>query len=202
MMYIRLTEMPVVELLGLTLYEWPEATFEVHRELARHLWDEARHAMFGEVAFETRGVDWQSVPHELAFASYPSNELEPRERYALLYRSEQAVMSDSKRREVGMQHAGKRSQHEAARASGDPLATLFQDFDWADEVLHVNIARRVLESAYPTREERDEAGARALAGLERVVARDLALPRSDWWDAFYADVRRATAERRTASSAS
>jgi len=193
LLYVRLTEMHVVELLGLTLYEWPDASFETHRDLARHLWDEARHSMFGEVAFETRGVDWHTVPHELAFASYPNVELEPRERYALLYRSEHAVMSDGRRREVGMQHAGKPTQHALARTSGDPLSTLFLDFDWADEVLHVNIARRVLAHAYATRQERDEAGARAAAGLERIIERDRALPRSEWWDEFYADVQRATA---------
>jgi hypothetical protein len=185
MFYIRLTEMHAVELLALTLYEWPEASFDTHRELARHLWDEARHSMFGEVAFETRGVDWRTVPHDLSFASYPNGELEPRDRYALLYRSEHAVMSDSRRREVGMQHAGKRSQHAAARASGDQLSTLFQDFDWADEVLHVNIARRVLANAFANREERDKAGARAAAGLERIQRDDLALPRSDWWEGCF-----------------
>jgi hypothetical protein len=47
LLYVRLTEMHVPELLALTLYEWPDASFEVHRDLARHLWDEARHAMFG-----------------------------------------------------------------------------------------------------------------------------------------------------------
>jgi len=135
LLYVRLTEMHVVELLGLTLFEWPDASFEVHRDLARHLWDEARHSMLGEVAFETRGVDWHTVPHELAFASYPNAELEPRARYALLYRSEHAVMG--KGRKGDRQHAGKPDQHAHARASGDPLSTLFLDFDWADEVLHV-----------------------------------------------------------------
>ena len=43
--------------------------------------------------------------------------------------------------------------------------------------------------AYETTKERDEAGARAAAGLERVVEPDRALERSDWWRAFYADVR-------------
>jgi hypothetical protein len=195
MAYIRLTEMHAVELLALTLYEWPEAGFETHRALARHLWDEARHSMFGEVVFETHGVDWHTVPHDLSFASYPNSKLEPRERYALLYRSEHAVMSDTKQREVGMLHAGKRTQHAAARASGDRLVTLFQDFDWADEVLHVNIARRILADVYATREERDEAGARAAAGLEAIVERDLALNRSGWWDAFYAEVQRAATTR-------
>jgi hypothetical protein len=72
MMYVRLTEMHVPELLALTLYEWPNAPFEVHRDLARHLWDEARHAMMGEVTFEREGLDWHAVPHELSFATYPN----------------------------------------------------------------------------------------------------------------------------------
>jgi hypothetical protein len=193
MLFVRLTEMPAVELLALTLYEWPDASFETHHDLARHLWDEARHSMFGEVAFATRGVEWHTVPQGLAFAWYPNTELEPRQRYALLYRSEHAVMSDARRREVGMQHAGKRSQHAAARASGDELTTLFQDFDWADEVLHVNIARRVLARAYETNEERDEAGAHAVAALERIYDRDSAPPRSEWWHDFYARVQEAQA---------
>jgi hypothetical protein len=180
MLYVRLTEMHVPELLALTLYEWPEASFEVHHDLARHLWDEARHAMMGEVAFEARGVDWQSVPHELSFASYPNTTLEPRERYALLYRAEHAVM--------GRRPGGKPAQHSAARASGDALATLVQDYDWADEVLHVHIGRRVLAQVYDTVDERDEAGTHAWHEYERILVEDQALDRSDWWDEFYAGV--------------
>ena len=188
LLYVRLTEMHVVELLGLTLYEWPDASFDVHRDLARHLWDEARHSMLGEVAFETRGVDWHTVPHELSFASYPNTELEPRERYALLYRSEHAVMG--KRGKGDPQHAGKPDQHALASASGDPLSTLFLDFDWADDVLHVHLARRVLARAFEGTQDRDEAGARAAAGYERIVDQDRALARSDWWEEFYAGVER------------
>jgi hypothetical protein len=181
MLYVRLTEMHVPELLALTLYEWPDATFEVHRDLARHLWDEARHAMMGEVGFETRGADWHSVPHEISFAAHPNTTLEPRERYALLYHAEHAVM--------GRRPGGKPSQHAAAAASGDALTTLFQDYDWADEVLHVHIGRRVLAGAYATADERDEAGARAWADYERILTQDRALDRSDWWGDFYAGVR-------------
>lgn len=186
MLYVRLTEMHVVELLALTLYEWPEASFEVHRDLARHLWDEARHSMLGEVAFETRGVDWHTVPHELSFASFPNTRLEPRERYALLYHGEHGAMGKSRKR--GAQQAGKPAQHAAARASGDALSTLFHDYDWADEVLHVHIGRRVLAAAFATTGERDEAAARALAGYERIAELDRALERSDWWGEFYAGI--------------
>jgi hypothetical protein len=187
MLYVRLTEMHVPELLALTLFEWPDASFEVHRDLARHLWDEARHAMMGEVAFETRGVDWRSVPHELSFASYPNTTLEPRNRYALLHWAEHNVM--------GRKPGGKPAQHAAALASGDALAALIQDYDWADEVLHVQIGRRVLARAYDGVEERDLAGRRAWEAYARILERDQALDRSEWWDEFYAGVRDATAGR-------
>ena len=178
LMYVRLTEMHVPELLALILYEWPDATFEQHRALARHLWDEARHAMMGEVYFQAHDVDWCSVPHELSFASYPNTQLEPRERYALLYGVEHGAMRKD----------GKRAQHEAAQASGDPLPTLFQDFDWADEVLHVHIGRRVLTEAYASTKELDDAAAETRAAYDRIVASDRALPRSDWWDEFYGGI--------------
>ena len=85
--------------------------------------------MFGESWFENHGVDWQSVPHDLSFASYPAARYEPHERYALLYAAEH----------MAMKKTGKRAQYEAAAASGDALAALYQDFDWADEVLHVHL---------------------------------------------------------------
>jgi hypothetical protein len=186
MLYVRLTEMHASELIALTLYEWPDASFEVHHDLARHLWDETRHAMLGETAFETRGMDWHVVPQELTFASFPNSRLEPRERYALLYHSEHAAMGKSHSKRDN-QHAGKPAQHAAARASGDALSTLFHDYDWADEVLHVHIARRVLAEAYDSTKERDEAGARARAAYDRIADAD-SRQRPDWWSEFYAEV--------------
>jgi hypothetical protein len=184
LLYVRLTEMHVVELLGLTLYEWPDASFAVHHDLARHLWDEARHAMLGEVALESRGIEWWTLPQERTFASFPNTELEPRERYAFLYGSEHRVMA--KGDGGGPQHAGKPRQHALARASGDPLSTLFLDHDWADEVLHVHLARRVLATAFATPRTRDEAFERARRRYERLVETDRAPDRAAWWDEFYA----------------
>ena len=73
--------------------------------------------------------------------------------------------------------------------------TLFQDFDWADEVLHVQIGRRVLGAAFETAQELDEVAKRTWAAYEEILEADRALPRSDWWDAFYADTK-GSAERR------
>jgi hypothetical protein len=186
LLYVRLTEMHVVELLALTLYEWPDASFDVHHDLARHLWDEARHAMLGEAALHARGIDWTTLPQALAFASFPNTELEPRDRYALLYGSEHKVMGKG---HDGPQHAGKPRQHALASASGDPLSTLFLDYDWADEVLHVHIARRVLADAFDSTADRDDAYARALLRYEEIVGQETSLPRSEWWPEFYAGLR-------------
>jgi hypothetical protein len=40
-----------------------------------------------------------------------------------------------------MPKTGKRFEWEVGKASGNPLAALIQDFDWADEVLHAQIGR-------------------------------------------------------------
>jgi hypothetical protein len=40
-----------------------------------------------------------------------------------------------------MPKTGKRHEWEVAQASGNSLAAVFQDYDWADEVLHARIGR-------------------------------------------------------------
>jgi hypothetical protein len=45
---------------------------------------------------------------------------------------------------------GKRGEWEFCRdAAKNPLLTTFQDFDWADEVLHVNLAKKQLVDWFP-----------------------------------------------------
>ena len=67
---------------------------------------------------------------------------------------------------------GKRFEYEFCRdKAGHPLMTTLQDFDWADEVLHVNIARRQLKTWFPGTEE--ELLALAEDGIEwRAQARE------------------------------
>jgi hypothetical protein len=55
-----------------------------------------------------------------------------------------------------MTKAGKQAEVALARAGGDERATVFQDFDWADEVLHAAIGRRWLEPHF--RSARSDAG--------------------------------------------
>ncbi len=190
MFYVRLGEMELTELLALTLYEWPDLSFEMLREIARHLWDETRHSMLGETAFVDRGADWHTVPFPISLASFPNTELEPRERYALVWGIEHPLMrrASASQTTAGV-IASKPGQYDLAAASGDPLSALIQDFDWADEVLHVQIGRRVLEQAFATHEERDAAASDANDRWQALLREDMALERSAWWDEFYATVR-------------
>ena len=43
--------------------------------------------------------------------------------------------------EQGLAQNGKRYEWEVGKESGNPLSALFQDFDWADEVLHARVGR-------------------------------------------------------------
>lgn len=180
-LYVRLTEMHVPELLALVIYEWKDQPWEFYRDVARHLWDEARHAMLGEVAFEARGADTFEVPHEISFAELPNKLFDPRDRYLLLWGAEQGAMKGS---------TGKRHQYEVATAAMDPLSRTFHDFDWADEVLHVHIARRWLKPLFDSREEMNQKAAALWQTYEQFMEEDRKLPGRDaWWDEFYGKVR-------------
>jgi hypothetical protein len=174
-LYVRLTEMHVPELIALIMVEWQGQPWEFCRDLARHLWDEARHSMMGEIAFETRGVDWTAVPHEMSFAEFPNTQLEPRERYTLLWGIEQNAMKAT----------GKRSQFETAQKVADPLSTTFHDFDWADEVLHTQIARKWLKPAFRSNEEMQQVFETVFQQYDDIRKEDMQLPRAGWWADFY-----------------
>jgi len=60
-----------------------------------------------------------------------NTQLKPFERHAVLYFIEQGLMPRN----------GKRFEWEVGLASHNPLSALFQDYDWADEVLHARIGR-------------------------------------------------------------
>ena len=175
-LYVRLTEMHVPELIALTMHDWKNQPWEFYHALARHLFDETRHAMMGEAAFETRGLDWKTVPHEVSFADFPNRNLSARDRYTLLWGIEHSMMG---------KNGGKRGEFEVAREAGDPLATTFQDFDWADEVLHVQIANKWLKPAFASDEEMNATYQSAREKIDAVIKADQDLPDRGWWEDFY-----------------
>jgi hypothetical protein len=137
MISTRLSEVTVAEGLALVLCETAGQPWEFYVDLSRHLWDEMRHSLFGEAAIEDLFGDRSAMPVRDFEASYLFK-MTPLELYALIGIGVEAAL---------MKYPpGKREEYEFCRdAALYPLMRTFQDFDWADEVLHVNIARRQLK---------------------------------------------------------
>ncbi len=131
MFYKRLREIDVPEMMASIIHQTPGKPWKFYRDMSRQLWDEARHAMLGEVGFVHLGIDWSQIPINFTWSLNLNTQLTPQERHAVLFFIEQGLMPRS----------GKRYEWEVGQASGVPLSALFQDFDWADEVLHSQIGR-------------------------------------------------------------
>ena len=58
MFYKRLREIDVPEMMASIIAETPGKPWGYYRDMTRQLWDEARHAMMGEVGFASLGIDW------------------------------------------------------------------------------------------------------------------------------------------------
>ena len=58
MLYKRLREIDVPEMMASIIAETKGKPWGYYRDMSRQLWDEARHAMMGEVGFVALGVDW------------------------------------------------------------------------------------------------------------------------------------------------
>lgn len=130
--YKRLREIDVPEMMASIITETKDKPWEYYRDMTRQLWDEARHAMMGEVGFRSLDLDWPALVMINSTWSRALNlTLKPKERHAVLYYIEQGLMPKT----------GKRYEWEVSRAALSPLATTFQDYDWADEVLHAKIGR-------------------------------------------------------------
>jgi hypothetical protein len=132
LLYKRLREIDVPEMMASIIHQTRGKPWDYYRDMTRQLWDEARHAMMGEVGFAALGIDWpRLVPANFNWSLALNTQLGPRERHAVLYFIEQGLMPKT----------GKRFEWEVATAGHNPLAATFQDYDWADEVLHSRIGR-------------------------------------------------------------
>jgi hypothetical protein len=130
--YKRLREIDVPEMMASIIAETPDKPWGYYRDMTRQLWDEARHAMMGEVGFASLKVDWpKEVMINFTWSLGLNTQLTPMERHGVLYFIEQGLMPKN----------GKRYEWEVAVQSNNPLCALFQDYDWADEVLHARIGR-------------------------------------------------------------
>ena len=138
MMRGRLNELAATENPASALYELgqePEpAPWEALLEISRHMWDEARHSMLGQAVIESLGRDVREWPLRIG-PGYSYLSVGALERYAHLgLNVEQGMMRYP---------PGKREEFEWCRdVARYPLAAMYQDYDWSDEVYHTQIARR------------------------------------------------------------
>lgn len=187
----RLLEMDVPEMMAAIIWRARDEALKAGKplpwgytaEMTRQVWDEARHSMMGEAWLVNRGVDFTRVPLNIGFSLGLNRLATAREAHAALYWIEQGLMPKS---------TGKAYEWRTARESGDPLATLYMDYDWADEVLHVHIGHWLVEEL-GSREEAERIGSEAFArvmairrqrGLEGAAETE----QREWWSDFCEDV--------------
>ncbi|MDQ3671043.1 MAG: hypothetical protein M3364_01195 [Actinomycetota bacterium] len=181
LLYKRLKEMDVPELMAPIIFKTRGKPWGYYVDLARQLWDEARHAMMGEVGLESLDVPFHRYPVDIASSFTLNTELTPLESHAILWWIEQGLMP---------RKTGKPLEWQIARDHGDDLYTAFQDYDWADEVLHARIGREWLIPDFGGRRELAAAAQEAWPRWQR--AKDEVSSRSEqepWWPDFLEHAR-------------
>ena len=150
-------------------------------EMTRQLWDEVRHAMLGTVYFESRGVDWKRLIAIHPGMAIRLGALSPADAHTVLYAIEQNLMPAT---------TGKRLEYEISCNANDPLAAQIQDFDWADEVLHVHIGRQWLLPKLSLRgDDAVKRGWELRAATADVLdAWAERAPQENWWPALVREV--------------
>jgi hypothetical protein len=179
MYYKRLREIDVPEMMASIIAETKGKPWGYYHDMTRQLWDEARHAMMGEVGFVHAGIDWpRLVPINFTWSLALNTQLTPIERHAVLYFIEQGLMPKT----------GKRFEWEVGTASGDAFARMIQDYDWADEVLHAHIGRDWFVRAYGDAKKAIDYGDRCWSRvlIDWASYREKGLTRHEnWWPNLY-----------------
>jgi len=138
-MRVRQEEMTAVELIAGVIWLKQDQPWDFTLDLARHCWDEVRHALFGQAALEAEGIDWMSYPQYTSDYDVNITNL-PAAQYAWL-----SVGIEG----GAMKRTGKRAEFEFCRDEAHhPLMTQFQDYDWADEVTHAGFGREWASHLY------------------------------------------------------
>ena len=135
--------------------------------------------MMGEVVLHSHGVPHYAFPVPINAVEALNSEFDPREAHLLLWGIEQSLMPAD---------TGKRFEFEIVREHGDPLIATFQDFDWADEVLHARVGRDWYVSEFENAKEAVEYGDRCwskvLMGWREWRDKGLTQHRN-WWPDIY-----------------
>jgi uncharacterized ferritin-like protein (DUF455 family) len=106
------------------LFEAPDMPWNFYFDLSRHLWDESRHAMFGEKKLADLGTT--AAEAGLSSKAYAMRQtLAPLDRYTALATQEADAFPGK--------HAGLKD----ALAHGDSVSAMAWSYDIADETQHV-----------------------------------------------------------------
>jgi hypothetical protein len=182
LLHKRLREMDVPEWMAPIIYKTTGKPWDYYVDMSRQLWDEARHAMMGEVGLCRDGMPFYQYPVDLQASTTMNLDFEPLEAHAWLWDIEQGLMA---------RETGKHREWAMARACGDALVATFQDYDWADEVLHAQIGRKWLVAEFGTRARLKEFAATTWEKWNRLDAQLLPLSAQEpWWPRFLDDIRR------------
>src|SRR5690606_30919623 len=182
LLYKRLREMDVPEWTAPIIYKTKDKPWEYYVDMSRQLWDEARHAMLGEIGLYQGGVPFYKYPVDLKSSMSLITKLEPLEAHLILWAIEQGLMP---------RKTGKHWEWEIATQSENKLAVTFQDYDWADEVLHAQIGRKWIVPEFGGLSQAREASGHAFKkwGNAMEEYRDWS-KQENWWPKFMQDIEK------------
>ncbi|MDQ8187670.1 DUF455 family protein [Pelagicoccus sp. SDUM812002] len=125
-------ELDAVDYLSTIFYDTPDAPFDLHYDLARHLWDESRHSQFGYRQLPKLGVDLSKLEHSLDLYNILV-QMSPPERYAMMTMEFEAGSFPTKAKVM-----------DRVRELNDFEADTLLAFDRNDEQGHVRYGHRWL----------------------------------------------------------
>ncbi len=133
MVYVWLMmEVDAVDYLSTVFYDTAHAPFDLHFDLARHLWDESRHSQFGFRQLPRLGVDLNTLEHSLELFNILVH-MTPAERYAMMTMEFEAGSFSTKAKVM-----------DSVRELNDFEADTLLAFDRNDEQGHVRYGHRWL----------------------------------------------------------
>jgi hypothetical protein len=110
-----------------------------------------------------------------------NTKFEPLEAHIVLWYIEQGLMPKD---------TGKRLEWVITKTSHNELAKTFQDYDWADEVLHAQICRKWLVPEIGNLEALRQKGKEIMNALsEEFPKPDTSSDQKQWWPSFLEEIR-------------
>jgi hypothetical protein len=176
----RMREINVPEMMASIVHETKDKPWNYYREMIRQIWDEARHAMMGEVGFTSLDIDWKKIPMDITWPYLLNTRFNNKERHSILFFIEQGLMPAK---------TGKKYEWEVAVATTNRLTALIQDYDWADEVLHARIGKDwivpELGGQERTMEIGNKAWEKALSNMYDQFEQEGKTKHANWWPEIY-----------------